>query len=321
MPGDLLTDLLGESIDTQAAAPYPGGGIFAPPTPQDIAARKAPIIGALVHQIATGREPAAVPKPYQGGLLGRLGVTSQYQNVQPGGQLDDTLRLAKQITDRQGRQETLDKLDALLKGTQLLGSDYGKNLATTLGAPELAQAMPAGMEGKGQMAQQAQTARLQQQMMSNDLRERQLADKEWSMQLNAAIREGNYERADQLQQLRERGLKLQQEKFEDDPIMKVLTTRQSRLQSQNNELLKQLNDPATSEEQQKLINDRIDANQRSIDDIDEGIADAGTDVTKLRELLRRRPGSTTPAPTDSGRVAIKKGLFTPGYGGVDTGGR
>lgn len=305
MPGDILQDLLGEALK----APSPGysGGIFAPPSAEDQATQRKPAIDAIVHSLATGREPVAVPKPNMGGLLGRLGVTSQYTDVSP--ELRDQMTLAHRIADQQGRQATLDKLDSVLRATTVGGSTYGKSIAGDLGSPELGEGLPTGVEGKGQLAQSAQYNKLQQMLFSQNAKDRELADREWHNQMSNAIQENRLDDANQLMDIRGRQQDLRDQEYQTNPLYRTLQGEQGRLESRVNELMAKRGD-VLDPNQQKYIDQQIQAAEDRIQEIDSGMADAGNDPEKLRGLLRKKPGSPVTGGGGSG-TAIKPGLFSP----------
>lgn len=322
---DILQSLLTESLKT----PEPGwsSGLFQT-SPEDEAVQRKPSIDAIVHTLATGREPVAVPKPHMGGLLGRLGVTSQYQQGSEGMQADptgrlssgvspglrDQITLAQRVAGQQGRQQTLDKLDAVLRGTTIGGTTYGKSLADKLGIPEMGEGLPSGVEGKGQLAQSAQYNKLQQMLFSQDAREREMADREWHNQMSAAIQENRLDDANQLMNIRQSSQDLREQQYQTNPIYRTLQGRQARLESRINELMRIKAEGVMDPEQGKAIDNQIKQAEDEIYAIDEGMAEAGNDPEKLRKLLAQRPSSSTtdtPHGASGDIPPIKPGTFGP----------
>lgn len=320
--GDLLQQLLEESISTSAAPPGWSGAIFAPPTEGDMAARRAPAVNAILQTLMTGKEPVAVPKYNRGGLLGRLGLTSQFQTPEgtgPGAsgispELRNQIAAARQITGQAAERDKLDKLQMLLQGTGALGTEWGKQQAINLGVPEFAQGMPAGMEGKGQLAQQAAFAKLQQGLLSTNIKEQELAQRELHDELTNAIAMNKYDTADQLINLKNQAAELAQQRYETSPIYKSLDSEMRMLGTRYDDLLKDRKDAAELGQDTKYYDDALAETQSRMDEIQSGMAEAGTDVEKLRKLLMRRPGARPPeAEGPRGATGdippIKKGLL------------
>ena len=259
-------------------------------------------------------DPVAVPRPAYGPIdkLGQvLGIAPKFQPVSP--QLSNQMWLGGQVAQRGRTQDQEDKLDEILKTSEELGTDAGRAVGRTLGAPELAEDIPAGVRGMGELRGTAQDLKYQQMLNSSEAKQQELAYKYFASEMRGAAAENNAQRLNTLARVTQERAAVATEKQENAPINQLVQDTMGDLRAEENHLLSiqaQLaGGTSSTPEQLKSIQDQLDDVKRRRRSLLRGREKikTGADLDKL--LYEDKDTSPAPPPPAGGVKPPPKGLF------------
>src|ERR1039458_3898229 len=99
-------------------------------------------------------------------------------------------------------------------GTQF-GTKSAREMSGTIGAPEIGADLPEGVKGQGELRMSAQDLTLQKALMSNNIQQQNVANRELGMQIREAQMQGNQARSDQLMEIKNSTLHLEEERMQE----------------------------------------------------------------------------------------------------------
>lgn len=234
---DFLTGLLNSSLslDPDATSTFFGND------PVRAAADRSSSVDAIMHAINTGQPPTAVASPSYGpigALLQKLNIRSSEKPVSP--RLSDQIGIAQKEYGSAQQDDREAMLKTLQNQETIGGGESARTAAGVMGHPELEPVFAKDTKGKGELAQGSQDLMLQKLINSQDLQEQKMGLQEMNMQMREALMNNNLSRADQLMNLRERGVDLKENQAADAPTMKLGSELMQSLDRQEAEAQRQL---------------------------------------------------------------------------------
>ena len=224
MPADFMQSLLSGEL----------GSDMNDPNTADRAAK----LNAITQYLRNGNtEPTAVESPSYGpigGILQNLGIRKRFQPVSP--QLSNEMWLGGQVEAGEKSGEQMKKLGAIQDWGTQFGTKSAREMSGTIGAPEIGADLPEGVKGQGELRISAQDLKMQQMMMSHDVKEQELGNKQYASELRAAASENNSARLQGLADLQERRTYDTEQHMEEQPVNQMVQDTMGDLRAEESHL-------------------------------------------------------------------------------------